>query len=183
MARAMSKNVRSDKVMSVAEAAYLAGFIDGEGTISIDRATRKESRTGFRYQPHFSIANTNLKGLEDVRALCGNGRLVYAFTTTRVSPLRKDGYILRFSSNQIRHVLPQIMPYLFLKKQQAEIVMEFLSLIQPGRPLSDMTWSIVEELRIKVRLLNARGGVIVVPDPPRTVRPSRTGNNQWMKTH
>src|SRR5690242_1578039 len=37
-------NVHSEKVMTPAEAGYLAGIIDGEGTVSVYRARRKESR-------------------------------------------------------------------------------------------------------------------------------------------
>lgn len=152
----ISVNVHSHRLMSSAEAAYLAGFFDGEGTISIIKARRPENVAGFRYQALMSISNTNQAVLEQIRDFCGNGRLVRSYNTRH--PNHKPGYLLRFTANQVRHLLPQLVPFLRIKRAQAESVLEFLALQTPGvnrQPYS--WWAKVEELRTRVLNLNRRG--------------------------
>jgi hypothetical protein len=141
--------------MSPTAAAYLAGFIDGEGTIGIIRARRRENKSGYRLQPYLSVANTDKPALEAIQAMCGNGRLVQQ--TNPVNANHKDGYSLRFSPNQIRHLLPQLQPYLLIKAKQAGYVLEFLSVNRGGRHLKPEEQQKTDELRESVRALNARG--------------------------
>lgn len=148
-------NLRSDRVMSPTEAAYFAGFVDGEGTIGVYRARRKENRLGYRYQPALSIASTSYPALETLQRMCGNGRI----TQQTKPPVdhHKTGYRLQFSSNQIRLILPQLLPFLVIKKQQAEYVLEFLSLQKAGRNPSAGVMQRSEELSRSCKLLNVRG--------------------------
>ena len=147
--------VVSDKVMSPSEAAYLAGFIDGEGTITIWKARRKDQRGGYRLQPCLSVANTCLAALEAIQQMCGNGRLLQA--TNPHHPNHKPGYILKFSSNQIRHILPQVRPYLLIKAKQADYVLEYLASCKKGRNVTDAMRENGHRLRDAVKALNARG--------------------------
>ena len=153
-------NVFSDKVMTPTEASYLAAFIDGEGTISLYKTRRKENRSGYRLQPNLSVANTDLPALEAIQAMCGNGRIVQ--TTNPSKPHHKPGYILKMSPNQIRHVLPQVRPYLLIKGKQADYVLEFLSLNVGGRHLTDASQERADGIRDAVRGLNARGLPVTV---------------------
>ena len=133
----------------------MAGFIDGEGTIGIIRSKRKENRFGYRLQPYFSIANTDVATLEAILRICGNGRLVQQ--TNPQLPTHKPGYTIRFSPNQIRHVLPQIRPYLILKARQADYLMEFLKINIGGRNQSLEQQEAAMAIRDTVCGLNARG--------------------------
>jgi hypothetical protein len=148
-------NVVSDKVMSPTEAAYFAGFIDGEGSVGIYKAKRKEQRSGYRLQPALSVANTNVEALKTIQRMCGNGRLIQS--TNHAHPNHKPGYILRFTANQMRHLLPQVKPYLLIKAQQAEYVLQFLASMKNGRNVSDEEWAEKHRLRDAVCALNARG--------------------------
>lgn len=120
------------RVLTVAEAAYLAGLIDGEGTLSVGKEKCKTNATGYRYTMRFSIAQANLPYLERIREMIGNG-------TVRVQDMRKQPsnhrpvYSLFFHRHQARWILPQVMPYLKLKGRHAEVVMAFLGSLADGR--------------------------------------------------
>jgi hypothetical protein len=180
MAKSITINVISPKIMSATEAAYTAGFVDGEGTISLNRAARLRARAGFRYQPDLSMANTCRMVLERIVEMCGNGRIE---VTNTVHPIHKLGYRLRFTSNQIRHVLPQLYPYLIIKRKQAELLLEFLGFTVKYQHLSDDQYHRTETLRQELQALNRRGTTVEEKQAEwDAIRPSRLGNNQHLKT-
>jgi hypothetical protein len=173
--RTASQNIRSDKQLSPTEAAYVAGFVDGEGTISICRSQRKLNRAGHRYLPLFVVSNSDREGLERVRAMCGNGRIVGNYH--KLKPTHRTVYTLRFSPNQIRHLLPQLRPYLVVKAKQADIVMAFLDSVRPcARPTLAQVESF-EMLRAEVKGLNQRGQPATTEPEPIFLRPARP--NRW----
>jgi len=151
----VSFNRRELKVMTPEQAAYMAGLLDGEGTLTAIRVKRKENRNGVQYQPHMSIANTDMAVLESIREDCGNGRLVGS--SRGWLPHHKIGYVLRFSSNQIRFVLPQLVPFLRIKKRQAELVLELLDVCKSNHWHNRMDWPRAEDLRLMLKALNYRG--------------------------
>ena len=150
------KNIGSSKrLMSVDEAAYLAGFFDGEGTLTIGRAKRTESRAGFTYEAIMTVGNTDMEALNAVLAMSGNGKI--QLSDKRKVLGHKPMYRVLFSANQIRHVLPQIRPYLRVKARQADIVAEFLESKFNGLHVTPDRWQLWEDLRAEVRALNLRG--------------------------
>lgn len=179
MVKTASVNKISKKRMSATGAAYMAGFLDGEGTITLVKATWKRNRAGFQYQPLVSLANTNRGVLEQIVGLCGNGRIT---VTNSPHVTHKLGYCVRFSTNQIRHVLPQLLPYLRIKKRQAQLLLKFLSFRTAGKHLSDETYRRMEDIRMQLRGLNQRGTTAEASNAEwEAIRPSRLGNNQWVK--
>lgn len=176
-------NVVSDKLMSVAEAAYMAGFIDGEGTFAIVRQKKAETRTGRQYRAVFSVANTNREGLIHLQRACGNGAIHLKHSPGRTGNYRPL-YHLRFTANQARHLLPQLFPYLVVKREAAALLQQFLGLSQGWRwhQRTDAEWEQMERLRISLCGLNHRGIGPKKEMSALTVRPSRLGNNQYGKT-
>lgn len=150
------KNIgSSQRVMSVDEAAYLAGFFDGEGTLTIGRAKRVESRAGFSYEAIMTVGNTDMEALNAVLAMSGNGKI--QLSDKRKVLGHKPMYRVLFSANQIRHVLPQIRPYLRVKARQADIITTFLASKVGGKNVTPDLWQLWEDLRAEVRALNLRG--------------------------
>lgn len=145
----------SAKELSVAEAAYLAGFVDGEGCLTIGRTKVKESRTGLSFFAIFMVGNTDLDALTQIQRMCGNGRIL--MSDKRKALGHKPMYRLDFSANQIRHLLPQVRPYLRIKHRQADIVSAFLKTKSIGRKPSDAEWQQQENWRAEIRGLNRRG--------------------------
>ena len=109
------------------ELAWLAGIVDGEGTIGIHRTNSKRYKHPY-LRPHFQIVNTDLRILEKARAIVTaiTGRPHNLVVTNKPGNGWKCGY--RIAANtQIANVLllPMLMPYLIGKREQAELVLEF----------------------------------------------------------
>jgi len=169
VSRGMSVNVVSDKRMSATEAAYVAGFIDGEGTVSICRERRVENRSGYRYKPLMRVSNSHRGALERIRDICGNGRIIGNYH--KRPEHHKEVFTLSWTANQIRHLLPQIQGYLLVKSEQAATLAEFLKSIPSGPNITPDQALQQEALRRHMRALNQRGidraplGDITLRDP------------------
>jgi LAGLIDADG DNA endonuclease family protein len=146
--------------LTEAEAAYVAGLIDGEGTITLFTSGTEPGRLSRALRTKVSIANTNLLMLERVIEMTGNGAI--STTGRRKDPAHKQGYLWRIEASQIRRILPQVSPYLVVKQRQAEIVLRVLE-IQDGRRdrrerfYSDADIEEMLALYHEVRALNGRG--------------------------
>ncbi len=86
------------------QAAYLAGLIDGEGTITLTRVHRYENR-----RLVVSISNNDLPLLKFVKAELGAGRI----TTKRIyNDRHARSFTYQISSRQALDLLRQLIPYL-----------------------------------------------------------------------
>jgi hypothetical protein len=107
---------REVRVLSVAEAAYLAGLIDGEGTVTLSRKHADEMR-----QLVVSISNTELRILEFARVSIGAGKL----TRKRTSKAHHTpSYAYTLWNRQALALLTQIEPYLqSYKRERARLAL------------------------------------------------------------
>jgi hypothetical protein len=95
---------RKAKCLDPVAAAYLAGLVDGEGTITLTRVHRDENR-----RLVVAISNSERSILEFVRETTGVGRI----TTKRVYHERhRQSYTFQVSSRQALNLLAQITPFL-----------------------------------------------------------------------
>lgn len=129
--------------MTTTEAAWLAGFIDGEGCFHA--AVRKEGRMAL--QVH--IANTNRPVMEEVARLLGVDNL-------RSTKLRR-GWRTRWSvtlcgATKILALLDEVEPYLVCKKEEAA-TFRALAETYPGAPSK---YRIPDEVSTKRRVLWAQ---------------------------
>lgn len=109
----MAKRVRA---LTTAECAYLAGLIDGEGTITLARKYK-----GAHRHLLVSISNTERSVLEWVHRVIGAGRI----TTKRIyKPGHTPSYTYAISNIQALALLEQLAPYLqSYKRRRAELVL------------------------------------------------------------
>ena len=110
----MSKNI-TDKSL-----AYIAGFLDGDGSIYVRLKPNSTYRFGFQISPcvAFFQAKKEKVNFARVCSLAGVGYMRE----------RKDGimeYIIN-KKDDIAVFLSQVKPYLILKKKQAELMLEIL---------------------------------------------------------
>lgn len=101
------------------EKAYLAGIIDGEGCITINRRAVKGRAPV--YHLYVSIANTSpaLKKWLDERF----PERTYLHIIKRKNPKHREGWNWVLSGNrQVMVFLREIAPYLVIKREQAELV-------------------------------------------------------------
>jgi len=137
---------------SVAEAAYLAGFVDGEGSIGVYKHGRS-------FRLRMQVANTSYPVLEHLQKIWG-GRISHNGTKER-NPRWKPSYILDWNTNQILSLLKEIQPYLVNKAEHCITALEFQDTVLPKHPgclgLPKKVISKRLSLREKFKELNCRG--------------------------
>lgn len=90
--------------LNATDAAYIAGLIDGEGTVTLSRRHRNENR-----HLVISISNTERRLLEYVLNTVGAGKI----TGKRISqPHHTASYTYTLSNRQGLSLLRQILPFL-----------------------------------------------------------------------
>lgn len=119
------------KSVSEVSLAYIAGFCDGEGSISIgikpprERPRRKTTRFGFILQ--VTIVNTNRQVLEWIREVCGIGSLHHQKTSAPNRLLCHRFVVTDYAAEQF---LRAISPYVRVKQEQTRLALEFRALGQ-----------------------------------------------------
>lgn len=140
------KIVRNDIDMDVSETdiAYVAGIIDGEGTIGFIRDHVKE-----KLQPHITVVNTHLPMLEFVAEVFNVG-----IHTRKKIEGRKQMYDLKvLSAVHIVSFLKRLLPYLKVKREQAVLLIKYCELrlnkrvesYNPG--YGDEEWKMFEQVK------------------------------------
>jgi hypothetical protein len=137
--------------MTPCEAAWVAGIVDGEGTITI---RSKPYPGGYRYQvASISVPNTDTWMIARLVECTGIGRVGM---NVRLSHKRKEIWRWQTDQRQAAAVVRQLIPYLTTKHDQALLLLEMQSLRRHGkyRPgARERQLEIVDELH----RLNQRG--------------------------
>ena len=134
---------------------YLAGIVDGEGTIRIGSSKASKSNWNTRYYASISLGMTNKEIIEMLVKRFGS-----KVREERVAN-RKVMYRWGTSGNiTVPNILKQLLPYLIVKKEQAKLVIEYCSKIKTTGfrrnkklPKQQLLWR--EEFYQKVRKLNS----------------------------
>ena len=101
---------------------YLAGFVDGEGSITLYKRKDIRTKKGFTINAKFSIGNTNQDFMKELNS-CGGQPFIRKYNGENCKPL----YELNIQDLKgIRVFLKAIQPYLIIKKKQAELMIEFI---------------------------------------------------------
>ncbi len=110
----MSKNISST------QKSYLAGFLDGDGSIYVRLKPNKSYKYGFQIAPYIVFFQSNKERLK-FQKICDLIQLGYVRK-------RKDGILEYIISRQksIIEFLCWIKPYVIIKKQQVALMEEIL---------------------------------------------------------
>ena len=160
-----------------AELAYLAGILDGEGTITISRQPRMKQLRPY-FCPRVTIVNTwepLLSWILNRFPVGHSGIKRYAPSTGGT----KTVYLWSVENRAMRPLLRELLPYLIVKRRQAELVLQWT---QPSdtwrgrRPdgrtynrsqrrnlgitgrVTDEMYATQERLFAEMRVLNGTGG-------------------------
>jgi hypothetical protein len=134
---------------------YIAGFIDGEGSISVCVAQRKD-RPNPTFLLRFTACNTNKEVIDFIHSALGAGSVRCDNSASR----RKIGrpvWVWSSAQKEGMEILKALEPYLIVKKRQANLVMELWSGISRGGPRTPIPkHEINRRARIvrEIRLLN-----------------------------
>jgi LAGLIDADG-like domain len=112
------------KMLSEVEAAYVAGIIDGEGTITLTRTHRGENR-----RPVVSISSTELQLLTYVRSVVGAGRITRKMRTREH---HSPSFAYCITSRQALQLLRRAAPFLrTYKSARASLLLQEYHLVTP----------------------------------------------------
>ena len=130
---------------------YLAGFIDGEGSISCYKRKDIRTKKGFTINSIISIGNTNKEIMQEISELI-KGHL---FVKSNGINSKKIYNVQIQDIATIKEFLETIKDKLILKKQQAELMIVYCELRQTnsGKPYSKREIEIAET----ITKLNKRG--------------------------
>lgn len=151
----------------------MAGFVDGEGCITICRQTRK-NRPSPSYRAYITINNTKRHSLGSFLQEYHGG--IYnqnEYRKTKDNVEWADPYTWYCPVSSSERFLTDLLPYLRIKGEQAKTVLEFIrtknAFDRPKRekrkggssPLTEREIEYRESLRVKVHSLNKRGKHLV----------------------
>lgn len=102
------------KTLSDAQRGYVAGILDGEGTFCFYVAKWER---GVRYVPTVSIE------MSDRRVINRIAEMFDRPVKERKRGSNKRMYTVRFSADQLRDLIPQVIDHLIVKKEQAQLMM------------------------------------------------------------
>jgi hypothetical protein len=105
------------------EAAYMAGIMDGEGTFYIGNYSGNRKNGDKHFQTLIAIATTDKSLMDWLHNIFGGG--VRSYTPKQMAKnSRKQVYRWCATSNRMLQICQIILPYLVIKKRQAEIMIE-----------------------------------------------------------
>jgi hypothetical protein len=169
------------KDVTETEWAYLAGVMDGDGSIMIHRnsslARTRKYTDGWRRQYIMIISSVSVDFLNKLHNIVKLGKVrVYSFNDKRFDG--KDGVYhcryqrsLRFEANEMRAILPRIIPYLVLKKDIAEIVLKSMKVVE------EMNWG--EERSKKLKEIDVEFRTVFLSS--RGYLPHKNSTSYWNK--
>src|ERR1700749_164720 len=136
--------------------AYLAGIVDGEGTVNLTRVHTKGKTRQYRYHQRILVVNTHIGLLHALREIAGVGGVYESKNAPRYgwNPVGR-WYV---TGEQARYLIAELLPFLVIKREVAEAVLGFEPIAkttswEERKPLYLAQDEIVE----CVTALNARG--------------------------
>lgn len=157
---------------------YLAGFVDGEGclTIKVRKTNPKNNwRWNYFHSPSFSITNNCYKILKQIKNI-----LIYYNINSNIHLRKQGGNNLECTYKGAISLSKILYPYLVIKKQQAKVLILFGKTIKHkfvqnkkhqflGKtPLSQEDILIRNKLTTKIRYLNS---IYRINNPTRFKKP------------
>ena len=141
------------KKLSLEDKCYIAGLIDGEGCITVYYIKNPNSPQGFRLRPQIQIGNTNKLIIYWLKETTGVGVLSIHKQSKAKWKTCYSWYLYVISD--IKALLEEILPYLKVKKHQAELLLEFCKL----RLKNIRKWYSDREIQIyqELKKLNKKG--------------------------
>lgn len=152
---------------------YIAGFIDGEGCITIMKQRKQRVKLGpyiyTGYGPVIIIVNSNKEVLtwinESLNNLVNINSNTYCIKGYKMKPesrCGKNGYRLHYGNKNAYILAKILMDYLIIKKEQCRLVIDFYEkTLEPTRqywkPLNKLEADRREQLYLRAKELNKKG--------------------------
>lgn len=138
----------TSNALSAVDAAYLAGLMDGEGSVMLYRRKKDAAGSALR----IAIANTNMILIDWCLSKTGVGNVL---TKLGANERHKTGYQWIANAQAAASVLVQIRPYLTIKAAQADLGIEFQRKMKIPADKVQKEWQ--QQWRERMCAMNARG--------------------------
>ncbi|MCC6311361.1 MAG: hypothetical protein IT345_10645 [Trueperaceae bacterium] len=133
--------------MNETDIAWAAGFVDGEGCITI--RTRLRARNRRDYSVSLAVGQVDPKPLDKLVEMFGG-----SIGRRSAEPARRVMLMWRVTGHRAGHVLEVLRPYLLAKGDQADIAMEFLARVssygRKGRRVEDSETAARQDLMARI---------------------------------
>ena len=150
---------------------WLAALIDGEGSVMLSLRTysgrgKNKKMNQPHYRPVVVIANTDRRLMNALTDNTGVSRIYgHRIKGAPQVLMKRTQYTWRLAVNDINIWLPRVLPYLVLKKEQAELLLEAMAIkayISPGNPgfqpgIRNKLVAELTEIYLEIRKLNTKG--------------------------
>ncbi len=115
------KYQHQNTIISPTEAAWLAGFIDGEGNVGVVSNKLK-----------LTVSNANKDSIFKIRQLAGGGSINIRHNSKK-NPKWSDIYNIKILGNSLRHIIHNISEYSIVKKEHMIISKKWYELLDNGQ--------------------------------------------------
>ena len=150
--------------MTTLEAAYLAGLIDGEGSIGLF-ISRSPSRSNYAVLARLTIGMCDEPLIRWLQRTTDSGTVT---TWRQQNQTWKPVWVVTWNGYSAADVIEQVWPYLRLKRPQAAKLLEWVKLSKSwrrrlggrghhDRKYPDHVWQQAEAIAGEIRALNVRG--------------------------
>lgn len=130
------------------EKAYLAGIIDGEGTVTLTRQRKNQTAT-----PSVSVANNNLKLLKWIKSLLGG--TIISKKKRKVDHHDSYAWMIRYDS--ALRFLKEIRGFLIVKRPHADLILKkYKSVTHRAGKYTPAMYKKKMQLVAEIRKLNQR---------------------------
>lgn len=118
-------DTRTPQIDSLNEAdlAYIAGIIDGEGSIIINKLKESKGTHLYRYQLFVKVVNTDERLL---KYLSQKTSTSYFKDKRTNNTNRRNTFSIHWSIKSSVQILQKIYPYLVIKKEQVDLALNFV---------------------------------------------------------
>lgn len=153
----MAKSRYIAREYTVAECAYLAGIIDGEGCIFIGNYSCNPKTGAKHYQTLIKVTVTDLPLIEWLQSTFGG---ISHTRKTLSKGSRKTIHEWHATGDRVTHLCQIMMPYIIIKKRELEIMLQMRATycdlnhvkgkqgVQPlSKDILDLRQSLMDELR------------------------------------
>ena len=176
--------MKKDKAMLLA---YTAGIIDGEGTIGIRKKTYEIDPSRMFFVPRIVVGMITAQPLDLLFGLFGGAiriRKSGSLEHPEITPM----FVWEISSEKAGKVAKQVLPFLRVKREQAQILIRMQGRINKGKKIwlknhiriSEHELEKRKELYLQMKKLNLAKSVY--PRAGATTKQIKLGPDQYSKT-
>ena len=146
-----------DREWTVAELAYFAGIIDGEGCLSLTVGKRRANGLSLTRATQLYVGNTDPRVIQWIQSRFGGS------VALRPSPhpeRHKPLWRWLCSGANIEPVLRAVLPYLIIKREQATLILAYrktMAMVGSNAQTTNETQQTQDEMIAQLRVLNKRG--------------------------